>query len=415
MKTLIVNTYAGSLLLGADAIAGSKIVGSYEDVGFGSANTKANRARFQNLEPEFEFIDRYKDWPDQDLTETILLAHPPCAAFSQQNTSKAKRGINTDAFECTRKVMKYAFTNGAAALAVESVMGAMAGAWDVHQHLADAAGYHVYRVLKNSILFGVPQYRERFWVVFVRKGLANPEMTWRLAPLFRSCHAVLDGTLDGQQLGLSKTVDKFVKQLTAGPCRCGATHGFNEEQLRTIGLGHFHGYKREGFSQRIQPTFFPGIDKGEVCRKHVSPFTSGQPSVLAPYGWSPVLLGSSLWYYQGRPVTAEGYKAIMGFPTDYVFPPDKHYGVRTFLSKGVCPPVATWVLDNLRMHLGLASGSPFTSHPSYVKVVSPDHIVSFRPGRQTLLDKFQTMMKADLVECDEPVDLRNEEEALEED
>ena len=57
MKTLIVNTYAGSLLLGADAIPGANIIGSYEDSGFGSANTKANVARFQNLAPGFEFID----------------------------------------------------------------------------------------------------------------------------------------------------------------------------------------------------------------------------------------------------------------------------------------------------------------------------------------------------------------------
>lgn len=417
MKTLIINTYAGSLLLGANAIPGSRIIGSFEDCGFGAANTKANRARFTEAEPDFRFVDHIKQWPDLDLTETICLAHPPCSAFSQQNTSAAKRGTGSEAFECTRKVLKYAMTNGAAAIGVESVCGALAGAWDVHEHMAEMGGYYIYRVLKNSILFGVPQYRERFWCVFVRKDLAQPTMTWRLTPRLTTVATTLDPLHPGTQLdGPWKTVNKFIRKLTTDACICGQQHGFDDAAIRAAGLATITGHKRMGFARLLtEAGFFPGEDFKLVCRKHVSPFTSAQPSVLAPGGFTPVLLGSSLWLYRGAPVSKEGYCAIMGFPPDYVFPTDKHYGVRTFLSKGVCPPVATWVLDNIRMHLGLPSGSAFTKGVGYVKTLEPGHIVSFRPSRMDIIRRLEQMWAIGAPEDDEPMPLRDEEAALEDD
>jgi len=413
MKTLIVNTYAGSLLLGANAVPGANIIGSYEDSGFGVANTKANRAMFTEATPDFEFIDTIKKWPDQDLTGVVVLAHPPCSAFSQQNTSAAKRGVNSEAFECTRKVLKYAMTNGALAIAVESVPGALAGAWDVYDSMAERGGYHVYRILKNSLLFGVPQFRERFWAVLVRKGAADPVMHWRLSPHVTTIATTLDPIHPGTPVdGLSKGIDKFVGQLT-GQCRCGVAHNFDEAEVRALGLASITGFKRQGFSRLIQPRFFPTLDPKEVCRVHVSPFTSSQPSILAPGGFAPVLLGSSLWVYRGQPVSQEGYKAIMGFPTDYVFPKDGHYGMRTFLSKGVCPPVATWILDNIRIHLGEEPATAFTWGEGYRKDIEPGRIGSFRPGRVSILKRLEQMYAMGSPEDDEPITLRDEEDALE--
>jgi site-specific DNA-cytosine methylase len=423
VKTLILNTYAGSLLLGANAIKGSQVTGSYEDCGFGAQITRANLARFNELDPDFKFIDQIKQWPDQDLSDTVVLAHPPCSAFSQQNTSAAKRGTGSAAFDCTRKVIRYAFANNAAALAVESVMGALGGAWDEHNDLADAGGYHIYRVLKNSILFGVPQYRERFWCLFVRKGLANPSLQLKLSPRFVTIGAVLDPVTPGDCIpgDPNRTVSRFVKYLTTGPCRCGEkmdppqdiVHGFDEAEVRRVGLEASETelkFKRIGFAKLIQPRFFPTEDSKSVIKRHVSPFTSAQPSVLAPFGYAPVLLGTSLWVYKGAVVTAAGYKAIMGFPTDYIFPHDPAHGVRTFLSKGVCPPVAEWILDSLRQHLGEAQGSPLTNTNGYHKVVEPGKIASFRPSKTDILRKYETMWQLGSPEDDEPIPLRSDDE-----
>lgn len=420
MNTLVINTYAGSLLLGARKVKDSQLIGSFEDSGFGAKITRAN----EPLWPWIQFVDSIKNWPqDLDLTDTVVLAHPPCAAFSQQNTSKAKRGTETDAFECTRKVLKYAMNANAAAIAVESVMGALGGAWDVHEHMAEAGGYHVYRVLKNSILFGVPQFRERFWCLFVRKGTAPSELRLRLSPRFVTLKTVLDDVTPGSVVpgDPNKTVSKFVRQLTSGPCRCGeklsppreVIHGFDEAEVRAVGLDARDvelRVKRMGFAKLITPAFFPGEDSKHVIKAHVSPFTSAQPSVLAPGGYAPVLLGSSLWVYKGAVVSKEGYCRIMGFPSDYVFPEDRAHGVRTYLSKGVCPPVAEWVLDSLRQHLGEPQGSPLTNAGAYDKVVQPSRVVSFRPSKTAIIQKYEDMWKLGSPEDDEPIVLREDDD-----
>lgn len=409
-QTLIINTYAGSLLLGVNANPGANIVGSYEDCGFGSPITKANRARFTEASPDFHFVDHMKHWPDRDLSETIVLAHPPCAAFSQQNTSKTNRGTETDAFECTRKVLKYTFANNAAAVAVESVMGALGGAWDVHDHLADVGGYHVYRILKNSMLFGVPQFRERFWCVFVRKDLANPQFTWRLSPKVVNVRSVLDPIVQHSTVHhLDRAVTKFVTRLVQ-------EHGFDDAEVRSVGLAHQATARRRSFSYLITERFFPGQDYKIICRKFISPFSSGQPSILAEGGYTPVLLGSSLWIYRGQPVSEEGYKAVMGFPTDYVFPEGAHRNhLRTYLSKGVCPPVARWIHDNLWQHVfGGGPRSPFTAPGAYEKTIGPGKIASFRPGTMDVRRHLSNMYELGSPESDELIPLRDEEAALEE-
>lgn len=401
MDTLIINSYAGSLVLGAMALK-RPIRGSYEDVGFGIGIQKANF-------PTLNFRDTIREWPEDDLTDTVVLAHPPCAAFSQQNVSKAKRGIDTDAFECTRKVLKYTMGHNAAAIAVESVNGAMAGAWDVHESFAARYGYNVYRVLKNSLLFGVPQFRERFWAVFVRKGAAEPVMKWRLSPIFKNVGDVLDPIMPGTPLPrLDESIDKFIARLVKEA-------GLTSQQARAcLRPKMTNAHKRKSFSLVVQERHFPNQHHKHICRQYIANFSSSQPSILAPWGYAPVLLGSSLWVYEGRPVPEEGYKAIMGFPTDYVFPePSYRREMRKYLSKGVCPPVATWVLDNLLTHLGVEhQASPLTSGTAaYEKDVAPSHIVSFRVSKNLILEKLEARMQGQ--RHDDLLPLRNEEEDLE--
>lgn len=413
MQTLIVNTYAGSLLLGANKIPNAQIIGSFEDCGFGAWVTKANREKFTEATADFHFVDHIKQWPDMDLTNVNVIAHPPCAAFSNQNRSSAKRGTETEAFDCTRKVLKYAMSNNAASISVESVMGALAGAWDVYDHMADQGGYHVFRILQNAICFGVPQYRERCWHVLVRKDLLDA-MTWVLSPKFTTVGATIDHLMDGSVADRPGRLDDYVNHFGPDGCICGQTHNFNLDDVRRVTLEHLTGHRRLGFGVRMGQ-FFPNEDPKSICRTHVSRFTSGQPSILAEGGWTPVLLATSFWIYRGRPITEEAYKAIMGFPTDYVFPPNRKYGMRTMLSKGVCPPVATWILDNVLNNLGSQhQQSEFTYADSgWVKRVEPGRIASFRPGRNQILDKLEHMDKFGILEDNDLIDLRDEEDALE--
>jgi hypothetical protein len=48
-------------------------------------------------------------------------------------------------------------------------MGALGGAWNTHQQLADDNGYDLYRVLRTACMFGC-QWRERYWSVYVARA-----------------------------------------------------------------------------------------------------------------------------------------------------------------------------------------------------------------------------------------------------
>lgn len=378
MKVLVINSYAGSLTLGAHALD-ADIVGSYEDSGFGIAIQKENF-------PGLHFVDNIKSWPSQDLRDTVVIAHPPCAAFSQQNTSASKRGVDTDAFACTVRVLDYATKAGAKAIAIESVMGALAGAYEVHDRYAQ--DYHLYRVTQNGILFGVPQWRERFWAVFVRKDLADPLMIWTLTPYITNIGITLDPLLPGTPLdALERTTEKLTVKLAGhglGITRDHVDAVFATDLSKEV--------KRHGFARLIQPQFWPNENPKVVLRKYVSAFTSAQPSVLAPWGFAPVLLGSSFWVYRGAPVPEEGYKAIMGFPVDYYFPDDhrERREMRKYLSKGVCPPVASWILSNIAMHIRESVNRHRLTTDDGITTIQqtcePGHVVAFRPRKPMIMD-----------------------------
>lgn len=412
MRTLIINSYAGSLTLGASA-AGAEIIGSYEDNGFG---LDIQRANF----PRLNFVDQYKDWPHRDLSDTVVLAHPPCSAFSVQNSSAAARGIGSAAFSCTIKVLNYTMNprnhkHRAAAIAIESVMGALGGAWDVHDAFAREYGYDVYRVTKNSLLFGVPQWRDRFWVVFVRKGLGAREMTWGLTPTLRTIDQVITPVNTGPApYDCDRDLMRLHRRLSGRGSRHSREHGCDE--MTCANEAH---WKRDTrfektkftpkqlallFSTKRDPADFhsrvSGVSVDRIMHKHLFPkrklgvvtknlvtlFTSQQLHYLNPAGYAPVLLGSSWWYLDGRNVTERGYKAAMGFPLNYAFPEPGGYRrqMRMYLSKGVCPPVAQWVWTNVVDHISGRMTTKAIPSQTFVKTCRPNGgVVSFHLGRST--------------------------------
>lgn len=364
MRTLILNTYGGSLLLGATA-AGAEIIGSYEDVGFG---TPIQRLNFPNIDVRA----KREEWPTQNLSETIVMAHPPCSAFSVQNNSPRARGIDSDAFSCTKKILEYAIGNGAVAICVESVIGALSGAWGVHQRFADDNGYDLYRVLQCGAMFG-PQWRERFWAIWVKRGaVPSREMTLRLTPRWQTVGQALEGYTEGPGAG---NTDALLVKLKA-------------DTLRDLPLspGDFEFFfdpqdpphRTQGFARAVQRHMFPDEPIDIVSRDFLGiTFSTGQMCYVNPNGLAPCILGSSWFYVNGKNVTEEGYKRLMGFPADYAFPegPIKR-NMRTYLSKGVMPPVAKWVYEQVTTHLG--DRKPPKKKPTYEVTIPPDRIADFR-------------------------------------
>lgn len=374
MKVLVINTYAGSLLLGARAL-GVDIVGSYEDVGFAVPIQETNF-------PNVDIRPFRKDWPDPcDLSDTFIIAHPPCSAFSSQNTSKKAKGLDSKAFACTKNVLDYAVRNNALGVAIESVVGALAGAWKIHERAAHEGGYNIYRILQNGAMFA-PQWRERFWVVMIKKGTAPEKMTWVLDPKWTTVGQATEGWLEGPSCG---NTDRLLERLK--------TRLLEEAGCTDDDMSYFfdpqdppHGTCM--FNDVFWPRMFPDHDRWEVQRKYIGLFASGTLCFLNPNGLAPVLLGGAWWYMHGRNLSENAYKRIMGFPGDYFFPEyPKNFrsNMRWYMSKGVIPQVAEWILEQVANHFGWTwSKRPQPSDNAYTITVDNEGIADFRIRKRDL-------------------------------
>lgn len=384
MKVLSLNTYAGSLLLGASQIPGVEIIGSYEDSGFGQLIAQTNF-------PDLDHRPTYKDWPAQDLSDVVVIAHPPCSAFSVQNCSPTARGVNSQAFACTKKVLEYALENGARALCIESVMGALGGAWHEHQRFADQYGYHLYRVLENGCMWGC-QWRDRFWVVYVKKDTAPVNFTIRLVPNFKTVSEVIDDWVDGPSAGnqdklLHEQKQRLIDEAKLTPEEMDFFFNEQDPPHPTKALGTLL------YETKYKTPESTSFDKWDIFQKYIGGFTSGTMVYLDPNGWAPVLMGGSFWYYKGRCVSENAFKRIMGFPGEYVFPEsprNTRTQMRMYLSKGVMPPIAQWILEEVFAHLGLLPVRD-TSAPHYEITCEPNHIADFRISKEGWKDRFETL------------------------
>jgi site-specific DNA-cytosine methylase len=370
MRTLVLNTYGGSLLLGAQAL-GSEIIGSYEDSGFGHGIQQLNFGQY-DLRPA------RKDWPDQNLRDAVVIAHPPCSAFSVQNNSAGSKGVNSDAFHCTKVVLEYAMRNNAVAIAIESVMGALQGAWQVHQQYADDHGYHLYRILQNGAMFG-PQWRERFWGVWVKQGAGPKELALSLYPRWETVGQRIAGHEEGPAIeNCDVLLERFQKRLREEAC-CDES-----DMQHLFGKTEPH-HRTTGVVNVLMERKWPDANREEVFLMHVGTFSTGQLCYINPDGLAPCLLGTSWWYTNGRNMSQAAYKRVMGFPADYEFGRWTN-AMRTYLSKGVIPQVAEWVLGQITQHLGerhrdgcTCQGCTLTaSDKGYHLAVPPNHIADFR-------------------------------------
>lgn len=309
MNVLVINTYGGSLLVGAK-MAGATVIGSLEDSGFG---VEVQRTNF----PDVEIVARLP-WPELDLTGVFVLAHPPCSAFSGQNTKAARRGEDTDAFGCHRRVMDYALGSGCAGLAIESVCGA--GVVEAtYRRVAAEHGYEVSLIYLNAVSFGVPQWRNRLWIIFrrdfIRTSIEAPTAYAVVGDVVQET-----GTLAHLgEASIQGIIDKLPPGMIAGDYGPGSV----------LALAH-----------RANPAMSDEAVAEAYGFK--GKFQCKLPRVLDEGAPATVVLYDSSWFVRGRHLWVEEYDAIMGFPPGYVWPNLRKQ--KLYLSKGVCPPIVPWIL-----------------------------------------------------------------------
>jgi site-specific DNA-cytosine methylase len=342
---LIINSYGGSLTQAA-IDEGHPIIASMEDHAFGIDSQMLNF-------PGLKYVRLSDQWPvDMDLRGSIVIAHPPCSGFSSQNRSRSPdiRGAYSHAFACTTRILDYVLPREPEAVVIESVPGAMEGARPIHDFYAQSYGYNLYRVLQNAASFGVPQWRRRFWAVFVKQRpyRAN-EFTFKLHHDLKYLGDVLPATVDpGVERDANNELDpsainRWTKQLRLAKELGYEGDSFTEMLSNTTqheNLIHIlatkHGYDKT----RGWPPF------GKLHDYVVGGnFLSGALHVLDPNSFAPVLLGTAWWWLGNRMLGYADYKEIMGFPRDYQYHKPRLTAV--LLSKGVCPPVARWVLQEV--------------------------------------------------------------------
>lgn len=360
LPVLIINSYAGSLTIAAHQ-EGHPVIGSYEDAGYG---LEVQRANF----PKLDYRETVAGWPArQDLRDVLVMAHPPCAAFSQQNITKAARGLEAPKFQQTRTVIDYTLRNRCAGLAVESVCGAHEGARAAHDELASKYGYHVYRVLQNACSFGVPQWRPRFWAFFLPRGAGL-----RLPPVpndFRPARSIYQrrGTENAHD------VERWDRQLRM-LMRAGGPKWVGRLAEGAEGYGSIVRplQRRLEATERLAPEYRPrggnvhaagslcATAQAWCCSEHANnttTFLCRVARLVDPDDLLGTVLGDAWWVWAGqdtgdgssRSFYEEEYKLAMGFPAGYDFRAVRPRLLRTFLSRGVCPPVARWVLQGLQL------------------------------------------------------------------
>jgi site-specific DNA-cytosine methylase len=368
MKVLVINTYGGSLLVGA-RLAGAEILASLEDAGFGSDLQRLNF-------PEVPVVESRKDWPKHlsmigpidrptiPWDEITVIAHPPCAAFSGQNSSKAKRGTGTDAFKCHQDVIHYALGNGCRSLAIESVLGAYEAAGDTYEQLGMDYDYSVTYLMVNSASFGVPQWRPRFWVIFHR--VREPYRV-NLEPRYVPLGEVLD------PIGTEW-------ELTGGPGRVWS-------EVRPLvrpewPTGVLPAVLEKVYDIPREPNF-----KGARDKFNIRGFTTSHVRLVSPDIFASVVLYDQTLAIGNRLLNIEEYCEIMGFPRDYRWG-RRQKQFRLYLSKGVCPPVAAWVLKTMEAN-DLGWSGPFT-HEEHdfggVIDLQPKKEEALKAARQRLLE-----------------------------
>ncbi len=371
LPVLLINSYGGSLTTAA-VQEGHPVVASMEDHNYGLDSQRLNY-------PNLHYIPYLSDWPpDLGLRGTVVLAHPPCAGFSTQNRSPnaEKRGLASVAFACTKRLLDYVMPRDPEAIAIESVTQALKGGREVHDFYGRVYGYDAYRILQNAASFGVPQWRRRFWIIYVRQKPNRPHsFTLRLRDDIRRLGDVLP--LEAEETELSPVHQK----LWPRQVRLAARLGYTEDSLRELlrdtkmygNLIHILAARHQVPKVRRWPPW------GELHDAVVGgTYLSGALHVLDPQGFAPTLMGYAWWYYGNRQLGYSDLKEIMGFPRDY-----RYHNPRLtaqLLSKGVCPPVARWVLRMLQHNITgepLREGEPWQYHA----VIKPGEVADLQLSR----------------------------------
>ena len=184
-----------------------------------------------HTEPEYYVQDVY-DTPTKEITNKhgsidIMMFSPPCQAFSLAGNRKGeedKRGVlfyNSHEFIKTNKPRFFIFENVKGLLSDDS--GKTFGRWvdylggksingipNLFPH-EESVPYHIYYQVLNAKHYGIPQNRERIFIVGIRDDKDNRFQFPTEIPLTKRLKDVLEDSVDEKYYLSDKMVSFFVR------------------------------------------------------------------------------------------------------------------------------------------------------------------------------------------------------------
>jgi hypothetical protein len=251
--------------------------------------------------------------------------------------------------------MEYALGHGARTLVIESVMGAYAAAHNDYEAAAVKYGYRVTYIMINSASCGVPQWRDRVWIAFHKTK--NFKVDFK--PKYVTLGTIFDA--HGTECRPVETGVRVTWERLRGSIRKDWPTGPLPAVLEKI-----HDIPHE-------PNFM-----GARQKFGIRSLVTNNVRLISEDEMSPVIMHATTLALGKRLLNVEEYCAIMGFPRDYKWGKQiKKF--RMYLSKGVCPPVATWIMKTVDKNASGWTG-PFTHEESDF-----GGVIDLRPKKQEAL------------------------------
>jgi DNA (cytosine-5)-methyltransferase 1 len=211
----------------------------------------------------------------------LLWASPECPTWSQARGKRADQGITgqlglSEEFEplptaaevksrvTMWDVVRYAEYHGYEAVVVENVVDVMR--WSllpVWYQAMEALGFAHRTVFLNSMFFGVPQSRDRWYVVFWKRANRAPDLDFRPPAWCPKCEAVVEGQQSFKKP--KRWTDRYGRQyLYLCPACAGTALPFVTPALEAIDwsvLGERIGDRKDPLAPATMARIQAGIDR----------------------------------------------------------------------------------------------------------------------------------------------------------
>lgn len=261
-------------------------------------------------------------WPKGAGRVRFMYANPPCAIWSTASHGREsgwaddpRLGMHKDIFHYAMDVVQ------PDVLVIESVPPSFVKGREYINWLMSQAGekgYSTTVAMHNAKWLGVPQQRSRIFYVFHKVDIAweHPEFT---TP--KTVRQALRGIRPSKKNGYDTTMPEKYAYWAA---KCGPGEGLQKA------------FDRENPNPKRG-------ERGQVIGRpafldHRSPWDEPAGVVI---GGKPIHPAENRWMAQ------EEVAAICGFPKDFKWPRGSFNDITGYMSRGVMPPVAEWLAENI--------------------------------------------------------------------